>query len=421
MANLRKLVTSVLKEARILLRDRQAMFLFFVMPPLFVLILSLSLQDAFGERTGVAFPMLLVDLDGAQVGSAVFAAFAKNRHFKVERVGPPAPDRQKLERAVMEGRYKFVIIVPPGATEHAESRVVAILSDVSPELLGEPEIRVRLLADPALRLDYRAVVGGELEVVLHGVAMRLAGERLEQNLHAMGYAGALPRDLRDIRLFAPIADEPVGHDRLHTVPSSVQQNAPAWTLLAMFFLTVPLSVSFIKERDQGSLSRLQTMAVPGWVVLGGKVFPFFIINQMQMILILAVSAYVLPLLGGDRLALGNAPLALALLGASASMAAIGFGIAVAMFARTVEQAASFSSATVMIMAALGGVLVPKTVMPLLMQHIAVVSPLSWGVDGFLDIFVRGGGVAEVLPEVAGLLGFSAACHVLAILRYESRP
>jgi ABC-2 type transport system permease protein len=421
MTNLRKLVTSVVKEAHILLRDRQAMLLFFVMPPLFVLILSLSLRDAFGERTGVSFPMLVLDLDGAKVGSTVVAAFEQNSHFRVERVGPPAPEPHELERAVTEGRYKFVVIVPPRATEHAESRVVAILSDVSPELLGEPEVRVRLLTDPALRVDYRAMVGAELGAVLQGVAMRLAGERLEQNLHAMGYAAALPRDLHDVRLFAPIADEPVGHDRSHIVPSSVQQNAPAWTLLAMFFLTVPLSVSFIKEREQGSLFRLQTMAVPGWVVLGGKAVPYFIINQMQLILILAVSVYVLPLLGGDRLAVGDAPLALAILGASASMAAIGFGIAVAMFARTVEQAASFSSATIMILAALGGILAPKAVMPLLMQQLAVISPLSWGVDGFQDVLVRGGGVADILPEVAGLLGFSAACHVLAILRYESRP
>jgi ABC-2 type transport system permease protein len=421
MSNLRKLVTSVVKEARIILRDRQTMVLFFVMPPLFVLILSLALRDAFGERTGVAFPMLVVDLDGAKVGSAVFDAFATNRHFKVERIGPPAPELHELEREVTEGRYKFIIIVPAGATEHAESRVVAILSDVSPEMMGEPEVRVRLLADPALRVDYRAVVGAELDLVLHDVAMRLAGERLEQNMHAMGYAATLPHDLHDISLFAPIADEPVGSDRRHHVPSSVQQNAPAWTLLAMFFLTVPLSVSFIKEREQGSLFRLQTMAVPGWVVLGGKALPYFVINQIQMILILAVSVYVLPLMGGDRLNPGDQPLALALLGASASMAAIGFGIAVAMFARTVEQAASFSSATIMIMAAMGGILVPKAVMPLLMQRLAVISPLSWGVDGFLGVFVRGGGIADILPEVAGLLGFSAACHVLAILRYESRP
>jgi ABC-2 type transport system permease protein len=200
----------------------------------------------------------------------------------------------------------------------------------------------------------------------------------------------------------------------------VQQNAPAWTLLAMFFLTVPLSVSFIREREQGSLFRLQTMAVPSWAVLGGKAALFFCINQIQMGLILAASVYVLPLLGGDRLDPGQNPLALMLLGGSASLAAIGFGIMVALFARTAEQATSFSAAAIMIMAALGGVLVPKAVMPLLMQEASILSPLAWGLDGFLEVFVRGGSVRDVLPEAASLIAFSAVCHAIAKLRYERR-
>jgi ABC-2 type transport system permease protein len=218
----------------------------------------------------------------------------------------------------------------------------------------------------------------------------------------------------------PIRSEVVTKERGDPTPTSVQQNAPAWTLLAMFFLTVPLSVSFIKEREQGSLFRLQTMTVPAWVVLGGKALPYFVINLIQMASILAVSVHVLPLLGGDRLDLGHSPLAILVMGASASIAAIGFGIAVALYARTAEQAASFSSAVVMIMAALGGILVPKAVMPDLMQELAVVSPLSWGLDGFQDVFVRGGAVTQVMPEALGLLAFSALCHGIAILRYESR-
>jgi ABC-2 type transport system permease protein len=221
-------------------------------------------------------------------------------------------------------------------------------------------------------------------------------------------------------LFAPLQSESVSRNHGNATPTSVQQNAPAWTLLAMFFLTVPLSVSFIREREQGNLFRLQTMTVPAWVVLGGKALPYFVINQIQMASILAVSVYVLPLLGGDRLELGDAPLALLLLGAAASLAAIGFGIAVSMYARTAEQAASFSSATVMIMAALGGILVPKAVMPVLMQKLAVLSPLSWGLDGFLDVFVRSGGVLQVLPEALGLVMFSTLCHSVAILRYQGK-
>jgi len=279
---------------------------------------------------------------------------------------------------------------------------------------------LRMLADPTLRLDYRTMVRAALAGTLQGMEMKLYGRQLEQNLKAMGIPAELPHEQNGTRIFAEVRDQPLHSGDKHIIPSSVQQNAPAWTLLAMFFLAVPLSVSFIKEREQGSLFRLQTMSVPPWVVLGGKTLPYFIINQIQMASILLVSVYVLPLLGGDRLDIGNAPLALMLLGASASLAAIGFGIAVALFARTAEQATSFSSAVVMIMAALGGILVPLAVMPPLMQHFAMISPLAWGLNGFLDVFVRGGGLTEVIPEALGLLGFSAACHALAILRYRSR-
>jgi ABC-2 type transport system permease protein len=293
------------------------------------------------------------------------------------------------------------------------------MAEVPPELRLEKPVELAVLADPALRSDYRKVMEGSLDLALHGVEMKLGREHLEELQRATQGDQFVPLpDVEKTRLFTPVRGETVTRKGSGPTPTSVQQNAPAWTLLAMFFLTVPLSVSFIREREQGSLFRLQTMTVPPWVVLGGKAVPYFVINLIQMVSILAVSVYVLPLLGGDKLEVGNAPLALLLIGAAASLAAIGFGIAVAMYAKTTEQAASFSSATVMIMAALGGILVPKAVMPPLMQDLAVFSPLSWGLDGFLDVFVRGGGIPQVLPEALGLLAFSALCHGAAILRYR---
>lgn len=419
MENLARLATSVAKESLIILRDRQALILFFIMPVLFVLILSLALRDAFGDRPGATFAVLVADEDGGEVGEAVVSSFAASPHFRVERAGGPT-DPATLERAILDGRYRFAILVPAGASEQARRRVEALAANTPPDMLADPAVELRLLADPTLRLDYRTMVRAALTGTLQGMEMRFYGRQLEQNLKALGLPAELPHEPEGVRVFAEVRDDPLRSGGKRIVPSSVQQNAPAWTLLAMFFLTVPLSVSFIKEREQGSLFRLQTMAVPGWVVLGGKTLPYFIINQIQMVSILLVSVYVLPMLGGDRLDVGNAPLALVVLGASASLAAIGFGIAVALFSRTAEQAASFSSAVTMIMAALGGILVPLAVMPPVMQHVAIISPLAWGLNGFLDVFVRGGGLLDVIPEALGLLAFSAFCHALAILRYQSR-
>lgn len=419
MRDLAKLRASVVKEARILLRDRQALILFFTMPVLFVLILSLSLRDVFGDRPGATFPVLVVAEDQAEVGRGIVDTFRANPHIRLalaERASE-AQARQWL----IDGHYRFVVLVPAGATLQAKRRLGEIMAEVPADLRLEQPVAVRVLADPSLRSDYRKVLEGSLDLALHGIEMKLGREQLEQTLRVTqgAHFSGLP-DMEQGRVFQPVHGETVTKRGGGPTPTSVQQNAPAWTLLAMFFLTVPLSVAFIKEREQGSLFRLQTMTVPAWVVLGGKAVPYFVINQIQMISVLAVSVYVLPLLGGDPLGLGNAPLALLLLGASASLAAIGFGIAVAVYARTTEQAAGFSSATVMIMGALGGILVPKAVMLPIMQELAVISPLSWGLDGFLDIFVRGGGVDDVLPEALALLAFSAFCHAIAIQRYRRR-
>jgi len=40
-----------------------------------------------------------------------------------------------------------------------------------------------------------------------------------------------------------------------------------------------------------------------------------------------------------------------------------------------------------------------------MQHLSVLSPLAWGLDAFLELFVRGGNIKSVLPEVIALIGF----------------
>ncbi len=427
-ATLHKLIAAVAKEMRVILRDREALLILFVMPVTFVLIMSLALQDAFSERAGIRFPLLIVDHDQGVIGERLMQHFGSDRAFNVTRLradkGEAAlPDTAQVQEDLRAGRYKFAFIVPAGASRAAARRMDQQLG-LAPA--GKPpatEVDIRLLADPTVRRDHRGLVISGLNRVLQGIESGMLLARYTQvtdRVRALGGpAGTAPRKpAKTLATFADITDAADSAAATSTpVPTSVQQNAPAWTLLAMFFLVIPLSVTLIKERQQGSLMRLQSMAVPPWVLLAGKTLPYFIINQIQVLLILLVGMYLLPRLGGDALHIGDAPGAIALLSMAASLAAIGYGLLVATFARTPEQATTFGATSVLIFAALGGVMVPKLVMPLALQQIANVSPLSWGLEGFLDIFVRAGGVREVLPEFLQLLAFAAACMTIAVLRF----
>jgi ABC-2 type transport system permease protein len=68
---------------------------------------------------------------------------------------------------------------------------------------------------------------------------------------------------------------------------------------------------------------------------------------------------------------------------------------------------------VVVAAALGGVMVPVYMMPKAIQTISAFSPLSWGLDGFLEIFVRGEGLAAVADNALALLAFFAATLAIA--------
>jgi ABC-2 type transport system permease protein len=72
------------------------------------------------------------------------------------------------------------------------------------------------------------------------------------------------------------------------------------------------------------------------------------------------------------------------------------------------------------MAALGGVMVPLFVMPAVMQKIAAYSPMNWGLEGLLDVLLRSGGIASVLPEVGRLAGFAILMLLLAFLLFRRR-
>jgi len=422
MIVLRQLVAAIGKETRLIVRDWHALAVLFVMPVAFVTIMSLALRDVFTERAGVTFSVLIVDQDGKLVGEKLRESFTRDKHFRVELATAPLPDATRVETQLTAGLYKFALLIPAKATAQARRRAQEQVKSDGRASGRTPAVGVRLLSDPTMRADHRSMLVAFTNGALRAIESRLIAERIAELARTpFGTSAVSAPALAAPELFREVSDElESGGTRATPNPTSVQQNAPGWTLLAMFFLAIPLSVTLIKERAQGSLLRLQSMPVPTWVLFGGKIAPYLAINQIQLALILAVGVWGLPLLGGDRLTLGNAPGAIALLSVSASLAAIGFALLIATFARTPEQATTFSATTVMILAALGGIMVPKMVMPPAMQQLAELTPFSWGLEGFLDIFIRGGGVHEILPEVGRLLGFGAACFAFAILRFNGR-
>jgi len=417
------LFASVQKETRVILRDREAFLLLFLMPFVFVLVMSLALQGSFREHTyGARAKLLVVNLDDGPIGENLAEQFRAAHYFTtVVRTEPVA--REALEADVRQGRYKFAIVIPPKTTERAVKRVAQQL-DATVREVTEPPIAIDLLADPTIHADQRALMmttlNRALQEVETGILLKQVGEAGKRLVRARQMFPEIPavRAPEALHTFAEVKDPPRDATAGLRPPTSVQQGAPSWIVLGMFLLVIPLSVTFIRERQLGTLQRLQSFGVSPWVVMTGKVIPYLVINQIQFVLILLEGMYVLPWFGGDALTLGHAPEALILVSLATSATAIGFAFLIAVIARTTEQAHVFAPASILILAAVGGVMVPKFVMPDFMQAFAVASPLSWALEGLLDVLVRGGGVREVAANIGGLALFAAACFLVAIVRFR---
>lgn len=246
---------------------------------------------------------------------------------------------------------------------------------------------------------------------------------IDEQLAAYG-AGGLPLELPQIssdwagQTLIELNEESAYPEKYATLPTSVQQNVPAWTLFGMFFIVIPLAGTLIRERQEGTLTRLMTMPVGNSSLLLGKVLAYLAICLVQFGLMLVVGKFILPLLGTPVLEIGSAPLALLVVAVSAALAACGYGILVGVLAKSYDQASTFGAVSVVIAAAMGGVMVPVYVMPRVMQDLSVISPLGWGLDAFLDIFVRDGNLFSVLPRITALIGFFLVCLAFALLMFR---
>ena len=66
----------------------------------------------------------------------------------------------------------------------------------------------------------------------------------------------------------------------------------------------------------------------------------------------------------------------------------GFGVLVASLARSAEQSSTLAATGAVLMGVFGGIMVPHVVMPVVMKKLAMISPMYWAHQAYLDIFLR---------------------------------
>ena len=390
---MRRLLALWGKEWLALSRDVLGLAVLFLMPAAFIVVMSLALSEVFkgGAARQAEFAVMAADPKLAD-------RLARKLSGDGFRSAPAPADEAAARDGVRRGTPSLVLLVP----RDFERALNAPLDgkNTPPKLT--------LLADPALPptqlLAFRQRV--------LGVAL---GLRVSSLMRRAGIAAGA--DALELKRAAILNVETIGRIAR---PSSVQQNVPAWLIFGMFFVVMPISSLFVVERREGTLARLVSLRVPFSMLLLGKVGPYFVVNLAQAALMLIAGLTLVPWFGGETLALPARWDLLAAVTACTSFCAIGWGLFVAVCSRTLEQATVIGGVGNILAAAVGGVMVPRFVMPQAMQKLSEASPMAWALDGFHAVILRQGGAADIAAPCAKLLALAAALLAAALWVHHRR-
>jgi ABC-2 type transport system permease protein len=219
----------------------------------------------------------------------------------------------------------------------------------------------------------------------------------------------------------PVRESYALKDKSSIQPSVIQNNVPGFILFAMFFIVIPLAGSLVTEKNEGSFLRIRSLPVGLSVILGGKVIAYLMVCLLQFILMIGIGTWVFPtFFGFPPLDLGHQYFAIFIATVAASLAAVGFGILVGTTATTHNQAALFGSVMVVLLGIISGTFLPIHIMPVFIQYLSYLSPIRWGIDNYLNLFIREGTIASILPNTALLVLFFGFAMITSIVIFAKR-
>lgn len=411
---MRKLLTLVYKDFLILVRDKAGLALLYIMPLTLVALMAYLQHDTFKAILDNKMDLVVLDQDRDSVGASVRNSLLATNLFNITDA-PEGYSAKDVEEQVAKGVYQMGIVVPQGVTQNIRN---GIISSVQHTFQPESELptaraeHLTVFVDPTTKNSFLASLSSSMREQMAQVQTQILLKEVSVQIQAMSPMPigeiALPKELI-------VLDERTAQmDESRLIPNAVQHNVPAWGMFAVFFIVVSLASNIIREREEGSYTRLRTMPMPYSYYLLSKTLVYLCICCSQILLMGLMGKFVLPLLQLPALEFGNSWFALLLVSISASMAAIGYGIAIGQIAKTAQQASIFGAISVVILSALGGIWIPMFVMPSVMQVVCRLSPLNWGLTAYYNLLLRGGGLASVWPQCCALMCFATLCIALAI-------
>jgi ABC-2 type transport system permease protein len=360
-------------------------------------------------------PLVVVNLDKAE-------ETANNFLEEIELAGGleiREYDEKTASELLEAGEIDRVLTIPEGFSEDIEQNKKVVVDLVNDENASQQTTEKVLLVIEGVARDITLKYNlfASLEKIGEAQGAGSEDEQIFSVERNIAQAESQFERSRSAPLLSVMQTFPKTLDERNTF-NGVQVRVPAFTILFVFLSAQATALSIYNEKKVGSFRRLLAAPISKTSLLLGKLLPNFVMALFQVAVIFTICTLVLPLLGADRLYLGNDIFALIVLSILIALCSTSIGILIAAVARTENQIGGLSSMFLWIMGAIGGSFIPTYFLGGFLEDIGRFTPHYWANLAFNDLFVRGRMLADLSEPIMAIAGFTLAFFLIGLWRFD---
>lgn len=373
-------------SVRRLLRDRSNVFFVFMLPMLLILVLGAAFGGTGEPRVGI------VSEGSGTLGQDLVADLDSTEGIDTRGYA----DKDALVLAVERGQLEAGVIIPSGYDEDLRAGRPAVL-----EFAARPDQTAQ-----ALRNTIQSVATRQ------GALLRAAAFAEAQGTLSFSDGLELAARIDEAGSGLTVEQEAAGEAFIFAGLGQFDMGAYSELLLFIFLTSMTGSAALIQSRQLGVSRRMLSTPTAVRTILVGESLGRFAVAMVQGLFIMFGSAVVFGVDWGD-------PLAAAAILIIFSLGAAGTGMLMGSVFKNDQQAGGLGVVIGLGLAALGGCMLPLSIMKIFspgLWRVAHITPHAWGIEAFEETIARGGGLGDILLELAVLVGFAVVVFAAATWR-----
>ncbi|GMV43843.1 MAG: hypothetical protein AMXMBFR64_55590 [Myxococcales bacterium] len=357
------------KEVMHILRDPQILAFALGMPVVLILLFGYAVSFDV-EHT----PLVVVDQDRSPASRQLVDAFTASDTFhEIARTDAPDAAETLFRRSIA----RSALVIPHGfdaARRAGREAVAQLLLDGSDNMTAS---------------------------IALGYANAVAMSQSQADVARVMGTFEPPIDMRPRMLFNPALRSSV-----FLVPGLI-------VVILVIGAVMLTALTIAREYERGSMEQLFTTPVARLEVILGKVAPYFVLGQVQVLLVVTLGVWLF-----DVPVRGSLPL-LFCVASVFLLAMLMQGIVISVVTRNQMVASQVAVISTMLPALLlSGFMFPVENMPLVLQGIASVMPARYLVHGLRAILLRGNGLDVVGPDMLAMGAFFLVLLAIATKRFR---